>query len=143
MNPEKIYQKLRNKLIENSEAIELLIPFLESSDDINLRIRSLEILSKINITNPKIFKILENLLVSDENEIIRLIVVEIIIKSFLIKGLKSLKWVIKNNESPILLRKVKKLIENKDLKSSKVLLEEFYNRLKNIASIYRIGFEEL
>ena len=143
MYPEKIYQKFRSKLIEDSEAIELLIPFLESSEDINLRIRSLEILSKINLCDLKIFKILENLLISDENEIIRSIAAEIIIKSFMDKSLKSLKWVIINDESPTLLKKIKKLIENENLNYSKALLEEYHNRLKKIASIYRIDLEEL
>ncbi len=141
MNPEKIYQKLKSKLIEESEAIELLIPFLESSEEINLRIRSLEILSNINLRDLKIFKILENLLISDENEIIRLIAAKIITDSFTDKSFKSLKWVIKNDESPVLLKKIKNLIEHLDY--SKILLEEYHNRLKNIASIYKIASEEL
>jgi hypothetical protein len=143
MYPEKIYQKLRNKLIEDSEAIKLLIPFLEASEDINLRIRSLEILSKINLGDLRIFKILENLLISDENEIIRSIAADIIIKTFMDKSLKSLKWVILNDESPILLKKIKELIENEKFIYSKALLEEYHNRLKKIASIYRIDLEEL
>ncbi|MFX1267151.1 MAG: hypothetical protein ACFFAK_04250 [Promethearchaeota archaeon] len=143
MNPEKIYQELKSKLIEDSEAIELLITLLESSEDINLRIRSLEILSKIDLVNLRIFKILENLLISDENEIIRSIAAEIITNCYMDKSLKSLKWVIINDESPILLKKIKQLIENKDLNYSKALLEEYHNKLKKIASIYRINFEEL
>jgi Leucine-rich repeat (LRR) protein len=143
MYPEKIYQKLRIKLIEESEAIELLIPFLESSEDINLRIRSLAILRKINLGDLRIFKILENLLISDENEIIRSMAAEIIIKSFMDKSLKSLKWVIINDESPTLLKKIKELIENENLNYSKALLEEYHNRLKKIAFIYRIDLEEL
>ena len=143
MNPEKIYQKFRSKLIEDSEAIELLISFLESSEDLNLRIRSLEILSKISLGDLRIFKLLENLLISDENEMIRSIAAEIITNSFMDKSFKSLKWVIKNDESPILLKKVERLIKSKNLDNSKILLEDYHNRLKSIASLYRIDLEEL
>ncbi|MFW9947988.1 MAG: leucine-rich repeat domain-containing protein [Candidatus Odinarchaeota archaeon] len=141
MDPEKIYQKLKSELIDESEAIELLIPFLESSEDISLRIRCLEILSKINLKDLKTFKVLENLLISDENEMIRLIAAKLITNSFPDKSFKSLKWVIKNDESPILLKEIKNLIEH--FNYSKILLEEYHNRLKDIASIYKIDSEEL
>ncbi|MFX1453101.1 MAG: hypothetical protein ACFFCM_19860 [Promethearchaeota archaeon] len=111
INPDMIYSKLIDEHINKNEALALLISLVEESNDPHIRIRSLEIIHKLNITNDKIFNLLENSLISDNNEFVRVTAAKIIALRFPKKGVKPLRWAIKKETSPLVLDTISKLFE--------------------------------
>lgn len=69
LTQEKIWRKISE--LNKNEATELLISLFDGSQDEITRISALKTFEKLNFTSGKIFKILENCLISDENQIIR------------------------------------------------------------------------
>jgi len=111
ISPDRIYSKPISESINKNEALAQLIFLVEESIDAKIRIKSLEIISKINITNNKIFNILENCLISDVNEFVRVTAAKIIALRFPKKGVKPLKWAIHHETSPLVLNTISKLFE--------------------------------
>lgn len=92
--PDKIYDNFTNNCLNKKDAADMLITFIENSDDYMLRIEALEIVEKIGLKTKKIFKILENWVVSDEMQIFRAIALKIIADLFPKKSIDTLKWVL-------------------------------------------------
>ncbi|MFX1338804.1 MAG: hypothetical protein ACFFDK_09360 [Promethearchaeota archaeon] len=111
IEPEKIYSNLINENINKNEALAQLISLVEESSDAKIRIKSLEFIKKLNITNNKIFKLIENCLISDDNEFVRVTAAKIIALSFPKKGVKPLKWALHHETSPLVLDTISKLFE--------------------------------
>lgn len=84
---------------------------MEESIDAKIRIKGLEIISKLNITNNKVFNLLENCRISDDNEFVRVTAAKIIALCFPKKGVKSLKWALHHETSPLVLNIISKLFE--------------------------------
>ena len=68
----------------------------------------------MNITNDKFFNLLENCLISDDNEFVRVTAAKIIALSFPKKGITPLKWALENETSPLVLQTISKLFEGVD-----------------------------
>ncbi|MFX1256963.1 MAG: hypothetical protein ACFFAN_03825 [Promethearchaeota archaeon] len=100
---EKILNNIATGNLNKITAAEILISFIENCNDIGTRVKSLEILEKINLKNEYIFKILENLLISDENAAVRVTAFKILIHNFPEKGKVPLKWAILHEQSFICL----------------------------------------
>ena len=111
ISPDRIYSKLISESINKNEALAQLISLVEESIDAKIRIKSLEIISKINITNNKIFNLLESSLISDDNEFVRVTAAKIIALRFPKKGVKPLKWALHHETSPLELDTISKLFE--------------------------------
>lgn len=111
ISPDRIYSKLISESINKNEALALLISLVEESTDAKIRNKSLEIISKLNITNNKIFNILESCLISDDNEFVRVTAAKIIALRFPKKGVIPLKWAIHHETSPLVLNTISKLFE--------------------------------
>ena len=111
LSPDKIYSKLISESINKNEALKHLISLIEESTDANIRIRSLEIINKISLTNDKIFSLLENCLISDENEFVRVTAAKIIALKFPKKGVSPLKWALHHETSPLVMQTISKLFE--------------------------------
>ncbi|MFX0004287.1 MAG: hypothetical protein ACFFAA_10280 [Promethearchaeota archaeon] len=103
LNPEKIQEDLSTGSLTKENAAELLISLIEGSDNVEIRVKSIETLQKLKIQNAKIFKILENLLISDENAIVRASVAKHLIQNYLENSLSALRWVIKHEKSPFVI----------------------------------------
>ncbi|MFX1420262.1 MAG: hypothetical protein ACFE9N_15215, partial [Promethearchaeota archaeon] len=104
LTPEKIYKDFLAGDIGREHAVELLISLIESSDNTEIRVASIHKLEKLNFHNEKIYKILENCLISDENAVIRASVANYILHNFSEDGLPALKWVIQYEKSPLVLK---------------------------------------
>jgi len=111
ITPEEIYSNLINEKLNKIEALNQLISLVEESKDAKIRIESLLIISKLNIANNKIFKILEDCLISDYNQFVRVTAAKIIALRFPKKGVKPLKWAIHNDNSPLVLNTIHKLFK--------------------------------
>ena len=92
LNPQNIYDKILQNEIKATEGIRYLISIVERSDKPSARLESLEILYKLKAHNDNIFKILENCIISDENEEIRIISAKILLELYGQEGKECLKW---------------------------------------------------
>ncbi|MFX0020950.1 MAG: leucine-rich repeat domain-containing protein [Candidatus Hermodarchaeota archaeon] len=101
LTPEKIQKRISSGELTRENAAELLISLIESSYDIDTRIQSINTLKKLNIQSEKIFKLLENYLISDENAIVRTSVAKYVIHNYLEQGFSALRWVIQHETSPL------------------------------------------
>ena len=111
LNSDEIYSKLNSGSINKNEALAHLISLVEESTDANIGIRRLEIINKLHVTNDKIFNLLENCLISDDNEFVWVTAAKIVALYFPKKSVSPLKWALYHETSPLVLQTISKLFE--------------------------------
>ncbi|MFX1237664.1 MAG: leucine-rich repeat domain-containing protein [Promethearchaeota archaeon] len=131
ITPKIIYENFLNNHIGASSAISLLISIIENTENNSERIQCLEILNKIEIKNDALFFLLENLLISDTNETIKLIAARGLQRKFPGKALPAMKYVIKNINSIDLIVEIIQLIGTINNKLSRNILLEELSNIKN------------
>lgn len=134
---EKIYHEVLNKDISNTAAIEILISLFEESNNNKIRMKSLEVLAEISHKTKRTFKILENILLSDEIPSIRARAASIIINKYINEGYSSLEWIIQYDNSKLVLRtliELFKTIKNQKVESLNKLLKARLNSIYGIVS---------
>jgi hypothetical protein len=123
--PEQIFKNCQEGKINKKTAVNLLTSFIENSDDSYLRIHSIQILLKMNVCDDEIFELLENLLISDQDEKIRSSAALYIKKYFYQKSLKLMKWALEHEEHYLCYNIIlNTLVKMNDLLSKEVLLNE-------------------
>ena len=106
LSPETIYSDLKNKEISRNIAVDQLISLIEGSNNPKFRSESIFILNQLNIHDPKVFKVIESSLLSDESPFVRNSAVNLIGYQFLKEGLDTLMWVVQNEKSPLVLKAI-------------------------------------
>ena len=106
INPNKIYRDYVNGLITKFDAVDKFIALIELSDIRDVRAECIEKLSKLNIKNNKIFDIIRQVLLSDENEAVRITAVFYMTKIFKDEGVDLLKDVIQIESSVRILKAI-------------------------------------
>ncbi|MFX1326522.1 MAG: hypothetical protein ACFE91_00060 [Promethearchaeota archaeon] len=134
LTPEKIKKRYSKGNIDKENVAELLISLIEGSDDTKIRIESIKILERINFQDENIFNILENYLISDENENIRAIAAKYIIYNFPEDGFSALRWTIQHEKSPLVLKIFFDSINRFDTPQLNFIKEDLMNWNKNYAS---------
>ena len=152
LTPLKIYKDLKNKNLDKKSAAELLIILIENSEKDEVRLESVKLLEKIALKDDAVFKILENLLISDSNGKVRNLAAKYIKKSFLKYAIAPIKWAIQyesdyncilsiiemlitidNEESKsILVNEIKKIKKTKYIDKSKQYKNNFRKSLKSL-----------
>ncbi|GAH42071.1 unnamed protein product, partial [marine sediment metagenome] len=117
--------------MDKTSAINQLISIIENSDNLSVRIESINLLAQINANTNKVFKLIENLLISDTNESIRLAAAYTIEKIFLNDALEPLRWTFKHEESLKCLLAISKIVGKIDTVQSKSLIIEKIREIKN------------
>jgi len=141
--PRNVYQNFVDQKISKFEAIRLMSSLIEETEDTDLQIEGIQILNKLGKDSYKIFKILENFLISDENEKIRRAAAETIFQNYLESGFDSLMWSILNDTSPLVLRSIRDLVKN-NVDNRVIKLKVILNRrINSLASKYKIVPEEV
>ena len=140
LTPDKILNDFKLGKIIEKEAISLLKTLIEKSNQSSVRVRSLNLLDKFNINDENTFKMLESCLVSDNDQSVREMAIKIIYKTFPIKSSGLLKWVIKNDESPLVVKTVLNLLEKAENPQATLLKEEF---LKFLSDFYGVVQREV
>ncbi|MFX0011124.1 MAG: hypothetical protein ACFE9R_12470 [Candidatus Hermodarchaeota archaeon] len=143
LDPITIYEKTLENQIEVTEAIEYLISIIETSNNTNKRLESLEILLKIKHFSQNIFNTLENCIISDEHEGIRIACARIIIENYLLTGEECLKWVLLNDKSSKLLKVLGDMLGALEDIQKKDLYPVFLQRIDRIAEEFEIDSEEV
>jgi Leucine-rich repeat (LRR) protein len=130
LNPNQIFNQYQENKIDKSTAVKHLISIIEEYDNDDDRINSLRYLSQVELQSNEIYEFLEHLVLSDINENIREVAAGIIIKNYLEKGEKTLRWAIGNDKSVSVLLNILlelKGIENVLSKKLLSLMEESYS----------------
>ncbi len=87
--------------IDKSSLLTYFISLIEKSDNEQLRLEALKFLSKSQLKSELVFTFLENLLISDENYLIKAYAAKYLIKNFPDKASSPLKWALRNLEWPL------------------------------------------
>jgi len=106
LSPETIYSGLNNEEISRDIACDQLISLIEGSNNPKIRSESISILHQLKIHDPKLFKIIESSLLSDENPFVRQSAANLIGHQFLKEGLDTLTWVAQHENSPLVLKAI-------------------------------------
>lgn len=125
---DKLILDFKKKEISKKEAIEILLSLIESSDDVNTRLESINFLIELDYKSKRVFEILEACLVSDENALIRGIVARLMLNKFPKICFNTIKWVIHYDRSVLVLKCIKDYVMNKENEYSQYLskiLSEF------------------
>ncbi|MFX1454565.1 MAG: leucine-rich repeat domain-containing protein [Promethearchaeota archaeon] len=148
LTPERIYEDFTKNIIDKPSATKLLLSLIESSEREEVRIESIEKLNHIGVKNDEVYKILENLLISDSNETMRNRAAIVLRNNFLDKAFEPIKWAFTHEESPsclattysALIEIITNLVNNPNSFSRSILLSE----VKNIRrKEFKLGFEAL
>ena len=134
LTPEKIQEEYLTGDLGKEIAAELLISLLESSENTKIRVESIKVLEKINFKSEKIFKTIENHLISDDSAIVRTSVAEYLIKNFLEDSLPALRWVIQHERSPLVLQLIIDSIEKFDTPQVELIKEDVIYWYENFSS---------
>ncbi|MFX1479906.1 MAG: hypothetical protein ACFFCI_17445 [Promethearchaeota archaeon] len=129
LTPEKIIEEFRDNKIGKASALQSLISFIENSNDEEIRLKSLNLLDLFDLKGKHFFQILENLVVSDENAIIRDFALKIIEKNFLEKSFEVLRWCVIHERDDQCIITVIKILEKIKSENSKLIL---YNKIRRI-----------
>ena len=112
LTPEKIQKEYTSGEISKENAAELLISLIETSENNEIRVKSIKAIEKIDYQSEMIFKTLENHLISDDIAKVRATAAEVLIQNFLNDSLPALSWVIQHEKSPLVLKLIYDLSED-------------------------------
>ncbi len=122
LTPQLIYEKFQNKKINITSTSELLISLIENSSDIDSRLESIKVIKKIHVKSKEVFKLLENLLISDSDGQIRRAACDAICTNFLDKALIPLEWALQHDSSYECLVSIIKTLEKMNNQETKLIL---------------------
>lgn len=125
LTPKEIYGYFIKKKLDKSKASELLISVIENPLELDSRTRiaSVKFLDLIGSKEESVYFFLENLLVSDLNELVRGNAASIIIRDFSYQALEPIKWALKNEESESCIILIIKALEKTNNLKLKLLLK--------------------
>jgi len=95
----KIYEYVTTKQMDDLEATELLIYFIENSDDVDTRRISILAFKVLELKNDFVFNTLESCILSDDSSIVRKTAIDVIKYIFPKKSQTILKWVRKSDKN--------------------------------------------
>ncbi|MFX1447967.1 MAG: leucine-rich repeat domain-containing protein [Promethearchaeota archaeon] len=125
LSPNKIYESFRSQAIDKSKTVDLLITLIETIEDDVIRKKSIKLLNKLDLNNIKVFKILENIFLSDSNGDVRYAAARVLKNKFINKVLSPFLWALKFESSyNVLVCIIKALEEISDDKIKTVLINE-------------------
>ncbi|MHA2398458.1 MAG: leucine-rich repeat domain-containing protein [Promethearchaeota archaeon] len=102
--PKKIRSEISAGNLSKDKAADMLISLIEGSDDINTRVNSIKVLENLEFKSKRVYKTLENYLISDEDALLRATAAEYIIINYLDDSISPLNWVIQHDRSPLVLK---------------------------------------
>ena len=128
LTPRKIYNDVINNKMTIDEATEFLISLIERSSNNDFRSKCLKIINKLSLKNKKIFIVLENFLVSDENPAVRAAAASGIVRNFLKDCKRPLEWIIQYENSILVIKKIIKLLKKVDDQQFEILKKKIVEK---------------
>ena len=146
LTPDRIYKDFLKNNLDKHSAVKLLLSLIENSDNDKVRVDCINDIGRIGIKDNHTFKILENLLISDSNEVVRNTAALTLAKNYLENILEPMKWALIHEDSPLclntiyltLIKILHNLVENPNSLTNSTLLSE----VKKIErKEFKLGFE--
>ena len=103
---EIIYNGFLKGNFTREKAAELLVSLIERIEIVEIRIKSLALLKKINFKKPELYNILENCLISDENALVRTAALEVLINNYTDESLNPIVWALEHDKSPLVIKTI-------------------------------------
>jgi hypothetical protein len=138
--PNKIYDDIIKNNIAKADALDRLINLIEFSNSNYIRAECINIFSKLAIKDNMIFELVKNVLLSDEDQIVRTAAVLYIAKFYKYDCIDLLKYVIQNENAVKVIKTIFDSLGFLFIKDSKILLDEILYRF---AQIYKITKEDI
>ncbi|MHA1104674.1 MAG: hypothetical protein ACTSPN_03010 [Promethearchaeota archaeon] len=136
--PSKIFEQYLQNLLDKRTTTELLTTIIDNSDEESLRVSALIYFAELGL-NDSFFEILEQLVISDSNQMIRLFAIDMIRENFLYKAFPLINWAIQHENAypcQVSLIKTLKEIQEDDVKHS---LIKYLYQLSNESNLMKIG----
>ncbi|MFW9878635.1 MAG: leucine-rich repeat domain-containing protein [Candidatus Thorarchaeota archaeon] len=123
--PKEIYKDFITKKLDKNKASELLISIIENPLELDNRnrISSVKFLGLIGSKEDNVYFFLENLLISDLNELVRGHAARIIIRNFSHQAIEPIKWALKHEKSESCIILIIKELEKTNNLKLKLLLK--------------------
>ncbi|MBD3253730.1 MAG: hypothetical protein GF383_01490 [Candidatus Lokiarchaeota archaeon] len=138
---QKLMDNLSNGKINKKEVVNILLTLLEESDKLLERIESLKTIYYLKINGDKVFRIIENHLISDESAQIRCLSAKIIFQNFpKSKNFLLLRWVSQYERSALVIKTLLDLFRSVVDPHFKIFQNIILERLKKI---YNIPMKEI
>ncbi|MHA1273987.1 MAG: leucine-rich repeat domain-containing protein [Promethearchaeota archaeon] len=99
LSPKKIFDNYKRKEVNKDFAEQQLISIIENSDNVSIRLESLKFLGKIHSKSNNVFRLLENLFISDLYEQVRISAAVLLKENYLIKALTPMRWALEHEDS--------------------------------------------
>jgi len=101
LSPKEIYKDFKKRKINKDKASELLMSLIETPMELNNRARNycIKLLGLIGLKEKNVFFFLENLLISDLNELVRGNAAFVLINNFSDYALEPIKWALQHEAS--------------------------------------------
>ena len=131
----KIYDSVIKNNLNKDTAVEMLLSLIEGSDSADVRIECIEVFGKIANKSLKVFKILENFLLSDESPLVRAAAAKATINNYSKISLNSLLWTIEHDNSSIILKTLYEAFKNSDNEDFSIHINKLNKKLKTIYGI--------
>jgi len=136
LTPEDICYKVANNQLTKIAATVLLISLLEESDDDEIRVKSIDAFSKLGLKTQKIFRIIENCLVSDSSALVRRAAIRVLVQVFPKKdNYLVLKWAVNHENSVIVVKQLLDLFNSIDDPHFNLFKKDLLKKLKDVYSI--------
>ncbi len=139
LKPEGIFKHFKLKDFSKKEAADKLLFLIENDESSYIRSESLIIIDKIGLKGERFFNIIENLLISDDDPVVRATALDLLFQKFPKKCESLLLWLFQNKTSPSVLFSLFKLLKNT---SNEKLISHKKKILERYAVTYGVVFEE-
>jgi len=122
INPFEILSKLENGEITKSSALFYLRSILDSSEDVMMRIDTVEMVGIIKPESAEYFEFLENLLITEKNYQVRGLTAKVIIENYPKCAYKPIQWILEREKDALCLELISKAIARSSNSNLKTLL---------------------
>jgi hypothetical protein len=136
----EIYRKYKDGALKETTALDLLRSYIEHSNNPDIRSKSLEIIQKIDVKNINLFLLLENILISDSDRNLRRLSAEMIVKTYLKKGLTALRWALRMESSPDFFYSIFELLKQRDTELTRSFVIREIKEILKRRDIYPIHY---
>ncbi|MFX1522910.1 MAG: leucine-rich repeat domain-containing protein [Promethearchaeota archaeon] len=130
LKPSKVYENYRNRSLDELSIINLLITLIDNNEEDFIRKECIDVLNKIDCNDEEVFRILENIILSEGNEDLRSSAARVIGNKFLKRALNPFLWVLQYETSyECLITILRSFQENNDVQ----LLSKFTEEINKIS----------
>jgi hypothetical protein len=130
ITPSKLSELYKEKKINKSEFLQRIVTIYEFSDSEKVRIDCLNSLDTVNISDEKLFKFLEEIIISEINLEIRINAMTIILNKFPEKAFELSDYLFTSSDSKEFIMKIAKKIGETLIKSEEPFKDKFSELLK-------------